>query len=238
MEDKEIKKKLNVAQVFLEAIWLFKTRLSSYIICAVLPIFSMTLMQYWLVASSISSIKLISYYLAKSFFISLMAISFHKISLIGKSSSSIADQLLLDKEKFRFFLNTLYIGVIPFFIFIVLAPLAIILLGKLATFGKVFFWLFIFVALYIPSRVSIILPALAIGEKLSFKSAWRLTEGNGTKIMIVLYLIPVFVSFVKLISSNIIILFIVDIASIFLFLLVFILLSVIYKHLMKIRNAV
>ena len=49
-------------------------------------------------------------------------------------------------------------------------------------------------AAYLPARLSVLLPAIAIDQKRNLAWAWSLTEGNGWRLVLILWVLPTLVS--------------------------------------------
>ena len=60
------------------------------------------------------------------------------------------------------------------------------------------------IGLYFGSRLSITLPEMALGQKSSLGRAWQMSRGNGSKLVLVVFIVPVMMTmpFILLMFGN------------------------------------
>lgn len=110
----------------------------------------------------------------------MLAITVHRIVLLGPESVSRWGPDRLSYREARFALQLLILGLIYF-------PAA-------------YFWFvhivlgigFLIIAIMITSRLSLMLPAIAVEEPMTFKMAWLMTERHQWLMLLVVILFPVF----------------------------------------------
>lgn len=93
------------------------------------------------------------------------------------------------REEFRYLLRGLQIGAICGALFMaVLLGLMVVVGEERAVFaagGAVM------VTLYVWARLSITLPEMALGQRSGLSRAWQMSQGNGSKLVIVVWVVPV-----------------------------------------------
>lgn len=104
------------------------------------------------------------------------------------------------RNEWRYILRLLQIALIAGLVFFVLMMTLMLLLNSLSHTQNAFaqpqmagigFVVAAIPALYLWGRLSVTLPELALGQSSSLKHAWRLSEGNGGKLALVVVIIPV-----------------------------------------------
>lgn len=119
----------------------------------------------------------------------VFATSCHRFTLLPQEKWDANALHGMRREEFRYLLRGLLLGVIAMVIFFCTMLIAMLLLGKdYAWLGAV---IGVLPALYIWSRLSATLPELALGQKTDLKRAWLLSEGNGTRLVLVVFIVPV-----------------------------------------------
>lgn len=176
--------KLRINHILLGTAYLIKSRWQSYVTSLLLPLSLIELLSFYEAHTQL--IIPVMFVLATIDFLMKcnIAYAFHQVSLIGPSSKSWHEQLLIDREKVIFFGSMVFVMLLP-----LIWPIFIV-----KSFNH-FSTLLMLIGFYLSTRISVILPARAVGKPLSLKSAWVLTKGHGMRMMLLLYVLPFFVHF-------------------------------------------
>ncbi len=119
----------------------------------------------------------------------VFATSCHRFTLLPQDKWDANALHGMRREEFRYLLRGLLLGVIGAVVFFCSMLVAMIFLGQEdAWLGAV---MGILPALYIWSRLSVTLPELALGQKTDLKRAWSLSEGNGSRLVLVVFIVPI-----------------------------------------------
>ncbi|ASP40495.1 hypothetical protein CHH28_18280 [Bacterioplanes sanyensis] len=128
-------------------------------------------------------------FMLASLFISiLMATACHRFTLLPQDRWHANALHGFRRDEWRYLLRSIVIGLVVVLLAISIAGIGIALLGKDAVLlvGVVTAML----ALYVMSRLAITLPAIALGQHSPLKQAWELSRGNGSRLVLVVFLIP------------------------------------------------
>lgn len=115
----------------------------------------------------------------------LLAVAVHRYILVG--DPALADENL-GKAAFLYFVWLIATGVVAALIAV---PIMLMLASVISGFG-VFFALL--PALYVTSRLSLVLPDRAIGRETEWREIWAVSVGNGWKLTAILVLLPMLFS--------------------------------------------
>ena len=184
-----MRRKLRIGRVLLGTVVLAQSRWRSYSFAAVGPFLLMVPVTFSRDLISPGIPLAIVYSIISYFIVATIAFSYHRISLLGSNSTSFQHQFRLDRSKVLFVANVFFVAAV------VAMPLLVIGGVSRLVFGSVHLvWVPILVPLgfYLSSRISVLVPARAIGHRLSLSEAWLLTRGNGLKIMLLVYALPFF----------------------------------------------
>lgn len=119
----------------------------------------------------------------------VFATSCHRFTLLPQDKWDANALHGMRREEFRYLLRGLLLGVIGAVVFFCTMLVAMLFIGQEeAWLGAV---AGVLPALYIWSRLSITLPELALGQKSDLKRAWSLSEGNGSRLVLVVFIVPV-----------------------------------------------
>ena len=130
------------------------------------------------------------------YFYFILTVKCHRLFLLNESHGSFKEALLWDKRNTTFmftsFALALGMGVIlvPIFLFTLsMGPLT-------EDNSDSLLYIFAIPYGYLFSRLSLVLPAIAIDEQNDFKRAWLISSGNGWKLFFLILVIPLTTSFI------------------------------------------
>ena len=93
------------------------------------------------------------------------------------------------RDEFRYLLRAIIIGLAAAVVFFIIMLVCMAIVGpELAWMGAVVACL---PALYIWARLSVTLPEVALGQKSDISRAWALSEGNGSRLVLIVIVLPV-----------------------------------------------
>ena len=124
-------------------------------------------------------------------FWTMTAVSCHRLVILGVDSLPNAWGLYWSRRETRFlgwsFLIAFSLGavVLPPFVFLDLS-LHFSVSPDLRALGGLVFTVSVFCGAYVAARLSIVLPATAIGQRPTLKGSWRLSRSNGWRLVMVL----------------------------------------------------
>jgi hypothetical protein len=127
---------------------------------------------------------------------SLLAVSCHRIVLLGRASVPEHGLTRVGGRELRFALGLFKVGIIAILTGTVLLNAISKLPGLDFDSGNIegyLEWIMYFVQIYVFARFGLILPAIAIDGKPTLKWAWRISRGNTLRLMLVLGLLPLLV---------------------------------------------
>lgn len=126
-----------------------------------------------------------------SLFSVLLATASHQFTLLPEQQRNYTQVIRIwGLNEFRYLLRTLQISILALILFM-LVMLALMLIGDNPELAYVAAFVALVPTLYILSRLSIVLPEAALGKATSLKRAWGLSEGNGVRLCLVVFLIPI-----------------------------------------------
>lgn len=129
----------------------------------------------------------------------VFATAIHRMALHGQYRP--AGQIWKGEES-RYLSRGVLIGLTFGLVFgLLFFPLTVILGVDLAAVGAV---IGVSASLYVTARMSITLPEIALGGRSNFRRAWQLSEGNGSRLVLVVWIAPI------LLASPFLALFAVD----------------------------
>lgn len=178
--------KLRISHVFLGATFIMRSRWKPYLISALVPLI---LIAAFNISESFIPQSLpvtLLYSIFSYFIVASVAFTYHRITLLGPKSTSMKSQFQIDKARVVFVGNLFLIALMTVMPLLLGATFANLVLDRPAP-----LWLLLGpVGFYLSARLSVTLPARAVGRPLSLSQAWALTSGNGLKIMLLLYVLP------------------------------------------------
>ena len=131
------------------------------------------------------------------YFYFIFTIKCHRLFLLNESHGSFKEALFWDKRNTTFmftsFALALGIGVILVPIILFTLPMGHSTEDNSDIY---FFYIFAIPFGYLFSRLSLVLPAIAIDEQNDFKRAWLISNGNGWKLFFLILVIPLTTSFI------------------------------------------
>ena len=118
----------------------------------------------------------------------LFATAAHRFTLLPREQWHKNALHMWKREEFSYLLRALQIGITAAVIFFVVMTALMFVLGQeLAPLAAVAGAL---PALYFWGRLSITLPEVALGRKTSLSRAWKMSEGNGSRMVLVVIILP------------------------------------------------
>lgn len=117
----------------------------------------------------------------------MFAVAWHRRWLDPAKDQTVWGVLKWDSSKTVFLFRTILISILSFFAalpFMFLGSMSM-LIGEPIVVGIVFILVW-FVASYVFARFSPMLPAAAISEAIGIEESWKLTKGNGARLVVVL----------------------------------------------------
>ncbi|MAD45221.1 MAG: hypothetical protein CMI02_15345 [Oceanospirillaceae bacterium] len=134
----------------------------------------------------------------------LFATAAHRFTLLPQEQWNRNAIHMWKREEFGYLLRALQIGIMAAVLFFIIMVALMMVLGKelmplAAVAGAL-------PALYIWGRFSVTLPEVALGRKTSLKRAWAMSEGNGSRMVLVVIIIPL------LMTAPFLLLYLLDIA--------------------------
>ncbi|MBN2466954.1 MAG: hypothetical protein JXD19_02285, partial [Deltaproteobacteria bacterium] len=183
--------------------WGGRSRLAKALL---VPIIGMLLLRFISLSSDESQGVLLMSFLfaAQILLFTIFAVTCHRLVLLGDDSVPPYGLQTWTGRETRFvgwFLELIFIFVAITILLVV--PLGFMgsLLGGGDSQPLWFMYLFCIPGLYVLSRLSIILPAIAIDKREDLLWAWRVSKGNGGRLFIVAGILPVLFSLIQIIPS-------------------------------------
>jgi hypothetical protein len=144
-------------------------------------------------------------WLAQSFLMTLAAVSCHRVILLGPeavaplgaSGTAMRDWRFIWTATLLYVATLVLLQIATTLIFLPLGMIYpdVIEMGRDRT--QLLIWLAALPALYVTSRFAICLPAVATDRRLRFDAAWRLTRGNGLRLLVLVSLLPWLLQFTQ-----------------------------------------
>jgi len=120
-------------------------------------------------------------------FYALFAVSCHRIILLGRNSLPNEYGMYWSHRETRFAGWLIVIFVIYAAISMPLG-FAYLVLPREAYFLQIYWYVTVFVTTYFEGRISMVLPATAVDQRMDLPSSWKLTRGHGFAIAIALFI--------------------------------------------------
>jgi len=129
--------------------------------------------------------------------LTMIAVSCHRLVILGADSLPNAWGLFWSWRETRFLGWIIGIWIIAVTVVVVPYLLSVPLITRPLDEWLLFFGILFPLALYVFARLSLVLPATAIGQRPTFKGSWRLTRSNGWRLVLVLSpaILPVYLVF-------------------------------------------
>lgn len=141
---------------------------------------------------------------SSAYFYNVFTINCHRLILLNEKSESFTELMAWNKRNTNFLLTTfgLAVGLAVFII-----PISFIFLSVANGEDSDANMLSIYIAMipfgYIFSRLSLILPAIAIDKECNFHQVWKISSGNGWKLFFIVSIIPMATGYIlKSINSD------------------------------------
>ncbi len=118
----------------------------------------------------------------------LMATACHRFTLLPKEQWEANALHGFRRDEWRYLLRTVVIGLLVAVLAVLVMVIGLSILGEQGLVPVAVVTMML--ALYVLSRLAITLPALALGQHSPLKEAWQLSRGNGSRLVLVVFLIP------------------------------------------------
>ncbi|WP_419813511.1 hypothetical protein [Bacterioplanoides sp.] len=122
----------------------------------------------------------------------LLATACHRFTLLPKEQWNKNAIHRFGRNEFSYLLRGIQIGVLCSVAFFILMLGTMALVGEERVFVAVA--LAIMVVLYVWSRLSITLPEVALGQRSPLSRAWSMSQGNGSRLVVVVWVVPIVMS--------------------------------------------
>ncbi|MEW8442241.1 MAG: hypothetical protein AB2689_29195 [Candidatus Thiodiazotropha taylori] len=154
-----------------------------------IPVFMLVLFGV-LVVEVTNSVVLILLVIVPWYIYTLLAITTHRIILLGPGSVSEWGIYVPRKREFDFFFYTIALSImmIPF--------------GFLSLIPTIGWIITLLVIIYMMARLSLIFPAIATDQRWSFSDSWKATENHQVLMMVVVAILPFVISIPEQLLSN------------------------------------
>jgi len=119
----------------------------------------------------------------------LLATACHRFTLLPKEQWNASAIHAFGRQEFRYLLRAIQIGVICAVVFFAVLMLVMTLVGEER--AMVAAAAAVMLMLYVWSRLSITLPEVALGQITPLSRSWKLSQGNGSRLVVVVWLVPV-----------------------------------------------
>jgi len=119
----------------------------------------------------------------------LLATACHRFTLLPKEQWNASAIHGFGRHEFRYLLRAIQIGVICAVVFFAVLMLVMTLVGEER--AMVAAAAAVMLMLYVWSRLSITLPEVALGQITPLSRSWKLSQGNGSRLVVVVWLVPV-----------------------------------------------
>ncbi|MGH6619259.1 MAG: hypothetical protein ACREF6_06925 [Alphaproteobacteria bacterium] len=154
------------------------------------------------------AVKMLTELLLRAVIAAALLVAWHRVVMLGASERRSAPRLAFGPRELRYlvvwillsagflgaFMVTAAVAVAAQFVAMLAAYLALLLLGlsKTLVIGQrdqlmIVLWISVFFALpvasYIAGRLSLVLPVLAVDRRRPFREAWRMSAGNGWRLV-------------------------------------------------------
>ena len=131
------------------------------------------------------------------YFYFIFTVKCHRLFLLNESPGSFKEALLWDKRNTTFMFTSFALAL---GLSIILVPILLFTLSMghftEGNSDRYLFYIFVIPFGYFFSRLSLVLPAIAIDEQNDFKRAWLISKGNGWKLFFLILGIPLTTSFI------------------------------------------
>ena len=136
-------------------------------------------------------------YVFQTYLYILIVVKLHKLFLINESGHSLKESLKWQKVYTNYLITSIAIGLIAALVAIPITFIVPISPDLFDDNTSIFIFLTLFPAGYIASRISLVLPSIAINDKIDFSESWNISKGNGWKVFLLVTLLPVTFSYVN-----------------------------------------
>lgn len=122
------------------------------------------------------------------FFSVLYATNSHQFTLSPAAQKPQQGLRLWGENEANYFFKSIQIGLLSMVVFALCSSALAVIVGKEQIY--IALGLAAVAALYVLSRLSIILPEAALGKPTNLKRAWAMSQGNGTRMLLVVIIVP------------------------------------------------
>ena len=130
-------------------------------------------------------------FIVQTYLYIVIVVRLHRIFLLNETESSLQGSLKWRKNNTNYLLTSLAIGLIAA---VIAAPFIFcftLIFGVSEANSEIYMYVIMIPAGYVLSRISLVLPSVAINDKIDFSESWRISKGNGWKVFILLTIIPI-----------------------------------------------
>ena len=170
----------------------------------------------------------------------LMTVKCHRMFLLKEPVGTLKDAFSWEKRESIFIVKgvklSLLMGII---IFPVVFFISILTQPQTTGSGIAFYIQIIMIPVgYMCARLSLVFPAIAIDKEFSFSDAWKMSEGNGWKLLFMIYFLPwgLYFIFGSIFSGYMILGWIYSLVAVVVLVFEVLVLSNSYQHLSRIRK--
>ena len=193
--------------------WLYRTEITKAIAFPFLGLIVLSFI-YDSYLNNFGFFAKIIYELLHATIFTLLAVTCHRLVLLGRESVPKFGILSLSMREVRFF-SWIILGVICGYLIMNATKMVAFLIFKSDNWFFVLQVIFIPLWLYIYSRLSVVLPATAIDKKADLAWAWNITKTNGVRLMIISAVIMLSVLLVSVMAVGTVIYFIFNKGALF-----------------------
>ncbi|MEM7054148.1 MAG: hypothetical protein AAF446_06320 [Pseudomonadota bacterium] len=186
-----MQQKLGVVKIWKDFAWELNQKFWVIVQAILLPSIAMAVVEFLLVKSDVSFAVRVLCVLPYLFLLSLTAISCHRIVLAGSDSLKSTWGIYWDQGAWNYLVALVGFIVCMLLVTVVLVVLSMAFFLLFSAVGGIFdlFQMVMMLLLggcflYIISRLSILLPARAVGDPASFEQLIELSQGNGWRLTI------------------------------------------------------
>lgn len=193
-----MQQKLDVVKIWKDFAWELNQKFRVIVKAILVPSIAMAIVEFLLVKSDVSLAVRVLSVLPYLILLSLVAISCHRIVLAGSDSLKSTWGMYWDQGVWNYLVALVGFIVCMLLIIVVMIMLSMAFLMLFFATGGIFdlfqmMVIFLLGAclLYMMSRLSILLPARAVGDPASFEQLISLSQGNGWRLTIAIAMPPV-----------------------------------------------
>ncbi len=136
-------------------------------------------------------------YVVQTYLYILIVVKLHRLFLIDESDHSLKESLKWQKNNTSYLFTSLAIALIAAIVAIPFTFIVPFFIDISDDTTSIFIFLILFPAGYIASRISLVLPSIAINDLIDFSESWNISKGYGWKVFFLVTILPVSFSYVN-----------------------------------------